>query len=342
MRFWCWWIAACGAVAAALPARGEMPGDTPAVAAAPDRTIPYASLAGEQFWSDELVYHGWRIQQNALTPDCRLLDPQDICRQWGSFQICRDTLEEAKRRSLLPPLNGRAVITMHGLYRSREQMEGLGEYLAEQGGYHCVNVAYASSRRSLDEHAQSLAHVIEGLEGLDELNFVCHSLGNLVVRRYLGEAERPEPKWRPDPRIKRMVMLGPPNNGAQLAEAFKNNDLLGLFAGPSGKQLGRTWDETQKLLATPTFPFAIVAGGRGAPQGLNPLLNGDNDLIVSVAETQLPGACDFRLVPCWHGGFMNDAGVRQAVANFLAHGCFSTEAERQPITKVTAAKVPLP
>ena len=48
--------------------------------------------------------------------------------------------------------------------------------------------APGSTRRSLDDHARSLARVIEGLEGIDEIDFVCHSLGNLIVRRYLGEA----------------------------------------------------------------------------------------------------------------------------------------------------------
>ena len=177
--------------------------------------------------------------------------------------------------------------------------------------------------------------MIDGLDGCDEIDFVCHSLGNLVVRRYLGEGNQPEPKWRPDPRIKRMVMLGPPNNGAQLAELFKNNELLGLVAGPSGKQLARDWPATQKLLATPTFPFGIVAGGRGDNQGANPLLKGDDDLIVTVEETRLSGACDFRLVNCLHGRLMDDPAVRQCTLHFLQHDCFTAENERQPVEAAT-------
>jgi pimeloyl-ACP methyl ester carboxylesterase len=238
---------------------------------------------------------------------------------------------------MLPPLDGAAVITLHGLGRSRDHMAGLGRYIAQQTGLHWENVSYASTRRSLDEHAASLASVLAGLEGIDEISFVCHSLGNLVVRRYLGEALQPQPRWQTDPRIKRMVMLGPPNQGAQLAGRFKNNDLYGLLMGPSGKQLARQWEETAKLLATPTFPFGVLAGGRGDGHGLNPLVDGDDDLIVSVEETYLAGAADFRRVDCLHGRMMQNPTVREYVVRFLERGYFTTEAERQRLADMPAA-----
>ncbi len=320
---------ACLAVLTAASVRAE----TPLLASATRAPVnlPLPTLGGEAFWSDELVYHGWRIQQNVLTEHYRLLDPHDVRRAWGTAEQCRAAFAKIKRRDKLPPLSGRAVVMLHGLIRSRDHMEGLGRFLAGEGKYHVVNVSYASTRRSLDEHAQSLARVIAGLEGVEEIHFVCHSLGNLVVRRYLGEATQPEPQWRVDPRIKRMVMLGPPNHGAQLAIRFKDNDLYGLVTGPSGKQLSRTWDECQKSLATPSFPFGILAGGRGNGLGLNPLVEGDNDLIVAVEETRLAGAADFRLVHCRHSRLMDDPAARQYVLSFLEHGYFTAENERQPI-----------
>jgi hypothetical protein len=300
--------------------------------------LPLPTMGGDAFWSDELVLHGWRIQQNVLSEHYRLLDPQNVRRAWGTAEQCRAALDEVKRRENLPPLDGKAVITLHGLIRSRDHMAGLGKYLAEEGKFNVVNVSYASTRRLLDDHALSLSRVIAGLEGIDEIDFVCHSLGNLVVRRYLGEAAQPQPRWRVDSRIKRMVMLGPPNNGAQLAVLFKGNDLYGLVAGPSGKQLSRSWDECQKSLATPQFEFGILAGGSGNGRGLNPLVAGDDDLVVSVEETKLPGAVDFRLLRCRHSYLMDDATARQHVLSFLNHGYFTAEAERQPIAAVAQAQ----
>ena len=39
----------------------------------------------------------------------------------------------------------------------------------------------------------------------------CTSLGNLVIRHYYGDMADPTGSRRPDPRLKRIVMLGPPN-----------------------------------------------------------------------------------------------------------------------------------
>lgn len=316
-----------------LQAETPMPATEPATIPLPN--LAWSTFGGEQVWSDELVYGAWRIQRNVLTGHCRLLDAADVRRAWGTDQQCRDALAGAKHAKAIEPLNGRAVVTLHGFGRSRDHMAGIGEYLAKQAHCTSINVAYASTRRSLDEHAQALAGVIAGLEGIDEIDFVCHSLGNLVVRRYLGEANEDQPRWRTDPRIKRIVMLGPPNNGARVAEMladlFRDNQFVAKVVGPSAMQLARNWDGASKLLATPSCEFGVVAGGCGDERGFNPLLDGDDDLVVSVEETRLVGAKDFRLVNCRHGRLMDDPQVREYVLSFLQQGYFTEEAERQPI-----------
>ena len=102
-----------------------------------------------------------------------------------------------------------------------------------------------------------------------------------------------------------------------------------LVVGPSARQLAREWDEAQKTLATPAFEFGIIAGGFGAA-GLNPLLDGNDDLVVSVNETRLVGATDFRLVQCRHGGVLNDPLVLQHTASFLKNGILCSS-EREPV-----------
>jgi hypothetical protein len=133
-----------------------------------------------------------------------------------------------------------------------------------------------------------------------------------------------------------MVMLGPPNHGAQLARLFKDNQLYGLVTGPSGKQLAITWDEAQKQLATPAFPFAIIAGGFGNGRVTNPIVDGDDDLVVAVAETRLPGAADFVLVPCLHGRMLEDPRVADYVLKFLRDGYFVAADKRSPIPSIKA------
>ena len=325
-------IAILAATTVSLRAESPAPPRTTLEAAPPN--FPTATLGGQQFWSDELVLGEWRIQQNALTGHYRLLDDKDFRRAWGTYDQCRSALDDYQRTEKLPPVEGRTLITLHGLFRSRDQMQGIGEYLAKEGDYTLVNVGYASTRRSLDDHAQSLARVIDNLQGATEIDLVCHSLGNLVVRRYLGEAGRPDPKWKPDPRIKRMVMLGPPNNGARFAQLFKDNKLYAVVAGPSGKQLSESWEESQKLLAVPPIEFGILAGGRVGKIPTNPLVPGEDDWLVSVEETKLAGARDFRVLPCLHGELMDDAQVRQCTLSFLKQGYFTAEDSRRPLEPV--------
>jgi pimeloyl-ACP methyl ester carboxylesterase len=306
--------------------------------------LPWKTLGGDLLWTDTLVYGPWRIQHNQITDHFRLLDPADLRRSSGTEEECRAALEGLKQTESIPPLDGRAVITLHGLGRSRNHMAELGQRLAKEGGFTWINMGYASTRRSLDDHALALAKVIEGLEGIDEINFVCHSLGNLVVRRYLGEASAENPRWKVDSRIKRMVMLGPPNQGARLAQVvadvLKDSQLARLVTGPSAWQLAREWDHTQRLLATPGSEFGIIAGGLDNEEGMNPLLEGDDDLVVRVQETRLPGAADFRLVRVRHGELVYDAAVLQFVLTFLQHGYFTAADERQPIPAPSAVIVP--
>ncbi|MFN0021124.1 MAG: esterase/lipase family protein [Pirellulaceae bacterium] len=294
--------------------------------------FPTSTLGGAQFWSDELVFHRWRIQLNVFTGHYRLLDENDYRRAWGTFEQCKTKLDAIRREKELPPMKGTAVVTLHGLIRSREMMTGIGEFLEQEGDMTWINVSYASTRRSIDDHAASLAKIIDNLEGIDKIHFVCHSLGNLVVRRYLGEATQLNPKWKVDSRIKRFVMLGPPNNGAHMAELFKDNKLFGLLMGPSGKQIA-TWSEVEKRMGTGKCEFAIIAGSLTGVL-TNPLVSGSDDLIVGVEETKLAGARDFLGVPLNHGNLMDDPYVRKKALSFLKNGYFIAEDLRHPIEVV--------
>jgi pimeloyl-ACP methyl ester carboxylesterase len=266
-----------------------------------------------------------------MTGHHRLLDNKDVRRAWGTHDQCTTALQDFAAKEAWPKPKPKVVITLHGLIRSREAMEGIAEYLQKEGDYEVVNVTYASTRRSIDQHAESLAKVIAGLEGVEEINFVCHSLGNIVVRRYLGEAAASEPKWVPDTRVKRFVMLGPPNNGAELAKTFIGNKLVAMVLGPSTKQLGGEWDTVSTRIGVPKCEFGIIAGANGTDAGATPLIKGDDDFVVSVAETRLAGACDFRTVNLLHGQLMNNGQVRSYVLKFLRDGCFESADSKQPI-----------
>jgi pimeloyl-ACP methyl ester carboxylesterase len=292
--------------------------------------ISGATLGGRQFWADENFFHQRHIQRNVYTGHCRLLDGDSHRQASGTYKDCLATLDRIKARDRLPPMRGKAVLLLHGLGRSHAAMDKLALYLREQGGYEVFNVTYPSTRLEIGEYARALKNILDHLDGIEEINFVGHSMGNVVVRYYLGDQAAP---LRPDPRLKRFVMLGPPNHQADLAVLLSDSSVFQLLAGTPGQQLGRDWNHLEQRLATPQCEFGIIAGGRKNGRGYNPLVPGDNDGIVSVASTRLAGARDFVVLPVLHTWLMNDANAQQYTLHFLQQGCFISPERRKPIAE---------
>lgn len=288
---------------------------------------------GHCLWSDELLYQDWRIQRNVYTGHCRLLDGDDYRHAWGDFAWCRDKLEEIKRERGLPPMSGKAVIVLHGLAGTRKGMADICAFLRKQGGYTVLNMGYCSTRAPISEHAVSLGNVLARLEGVEEVNLVAHSMGNLVIRHYLADHMRSESDRRPDPRIRRIVMLAPPNQGSGVAAEWGDWKLVEWTLGPCSRELGLAWEDLSDKLAVPQCEFGIIAGGCQDDDGWCPRLPGDDDSIVSVAETRLPGAADFRVVPSLHAWVGEDEETQEYVLTFLRKGYFETEAKRKPVPR---------
>ena len=51
------------------------------------------TMGGQVFWDTITSYEGWRVQKNKLTGHCRLLDPNDVRKAWGSFSAMSDAFE---------------------------------------------------------------------------------------------------------------------------------------------------------------------------------------------------------------------------------------------------------
>ena len=124
-------------------------------------------------------------------------------------------------------------------------------------------------------------------------------------------------------RVDRMVMLGPPNKGSELARQVAGVRFLAGLAEGAARDLVVDWHKVAPQLAVPPCEFGIVAGGRGDSRGFSPLLEGDDDAVVRVEETRLDGADDFLLLPVHHAAMLRDPKVQQATESFLKSGRFS-------------------
>ncbi len=294
--------------------------------------IASPTFGGLQTWTDELVFRDWRIQRQALTGHYRLLDDQDHRRAWGTFQQCRSKLDDLKQQRQLAPVRGTVVLVLHGLFRSRHSMSPMVEALQEESDWTVINVSYASTRDGLEGHAQALAKVMENLDPeVTRIHFVAHSMGNLIIRRYLHDVDVGRGGRSADPRLGRIVMLAPPNQGARTAEAFRH--VLGLekMVGKSTAQLARDWDDLSETLATPAGEFGILAGGKNDDQGINRWLDGDDDFVVTVDETRLAGAIDFMILPVYHRQIIKDPLAHQCTIRFLKYGYFVSPEAQHPL-----------
>lgn len=288
---------------------------------------PLPTLGGRQLWGDVRFFSGWRVQQNVLTKHFRLLDPGDIRRAWGTREECDAVLADIRRTRGLPPMSGKACLLIHGISRSSKSMAPLAEPLRREG-YLVVPFDYPSTRLSIEESADYLRQVVRSLEGVDQIDFVVHSMGGLLVRSSLAKtADAPEP----DPRYRRLVMLGVPNHGARMADLVERQPLYGLIYGRAGGQLVGRANPFITELPIPAFEFAVIAGARGTADGYNPLIPGDDDGTVRVEETRLPGATDFMTVPAIHSFLMNNPAVIDASLRFLKEGQLRSEPGRTPI-----------
>ena len=292
------------------------------------------TFGGKQFWTDVQFTSGWKIQQNVLTEHYRLLDPKKVRHAWGDFDACQSHLAKLLNEGEVKPNSGRVVIVLHGLIRSSNSMGVVADYLQSKSELTAINFEYASTRKSVSSHAAALGKLIHRLgDQVTEINFVGHSMGNIVVRRYLHGGFHKG--FKVDPRIKRMVMIGPPNQGSQMARLLKRSLIYKAVAGAAGSQMGETWEHLEKKLATPDFEFGIIAGGQSDENESisNFFVRGKDDFTVGVEETKLPGASDFLVRPLLHSTMMKQPVTLKATLSFLENGYFTTAAAREPLAK---------
>ena len=285
------------------------------------------TFGGMQFWGDVRFLRGYKIQRHVFTGHFRLLDKDNRRYQSGTLEDCLATLDQIRTVQNLKPDIGHAVIYLHGIGRTSRSMRPILDAMPIDGFVH-IPFEYPSTRVPIAQSASYLHSLIESLTDVSKISFVVHSMGGLVVRRYLKDHN--------DPRLHRLVMLGTPNSGAELADMLKRNMLFRAVYGPAGQELVTDPKGTIGSLPTPAFEFGIIAGGKGDEHGFNPLLPGDDDGTVTIASARLAGAADFLRIPKLHSFLMSDETAIAGVRCFLEHGRFSMEHEPAPIVKENA------
>ena len=209
------------------------------------------------------------------------------------------------------------VLLLHGIARRAASLHPMERRLVE-AGYATLNLDYPARRLDLSGIVEGIAPTVAAFGGrVGRLHVVTHSMGGLVARALIA-------RHRPA-NLGRVVMLGPPNGGSEVADALHRLAAYRCFFGPAGAELvtGRSPALTA-LLGSVDFPLGVIAGDRT----LDPLasrfwLRGPNDGRVTVARTRVEGMADHRVLPTTHPLMMRDRRVQAETLHFLTEGRFS-------------------
>ncbi len=208
------------------------------------------------------------------------------------------------------------VILLHGMARSKTSMGKLEKCLAGQG-YSTINEGYPSTREPVEKIADKyLAAMVDKCRaaGAEKIHIVTHSLGGIVVRQYLQTQSLPKGS--------RIVMISPPNQGSELADAFRNLWIYKWINGPCGQVLGTEPESLPNSLKQVSGEIGVITGNRTLNPFFSWLIPGEDDGKVSVERAKLPEMTDFIVVPGSHSFIMNHPEVLKQVCFFLKTGRF--------------------
>jgi len=209
------------------------------------------------------------------------------------------------------------VILMHGMLRSSSSMDNMAEAV-EEAGYTAVNLDYPSRDHTIEVLApmaieRGLA-LCAAAEATEKTHFVTHSLGGILVRKYLKDNEISN--------LGRVVMLGPPNQGSQAVDELGDLPGFDWLNGPAGKQLGKGPDSVPLKLGAANFQVGIIAGNRSIDPITSAVLDNPDDGKVSVEDTKLEGMNDFIVVEHSHAFMMMMERPIELTIRFLNTGSF--------------------
>jgi pimeloyl-ACP methyl ester carboxylesterase len=208
------------------------------------------------------------------------------------------------------------VVLLHGIFHSPYGMRGLATFL-KNSGFEVLNLGYPSTQYTIQQLAdiihEKIAPFVASISG--KIHFVGYSMGGLVIRAYMK-------KYKPS-NLGRVVMIGTPNKGSEVADFLRNFKIYQKLYGPAGQQLITDQEKFKHIFAETDFEIGSIAGNKDYYFISDRLIGKPNDGQVSIESTQLDNLKDHIVLPCNHFFFPFDKTMWNQVVHFLEFGQFS-------------------
>jgi pimeloyl-ACP methyl ester carboxylesterase len=204
------------------------------------------------------------------------------------------------------------VIYVHGLWMPGDESLILRHRLAQEFDLTLHSFRYSAAYSTMSAITARLEEFVRELQTA-EVHFVGHSLGGLVIHRFLERF--------PDQPPGRAVFLGTPCVASRAAEQASG---FAPVAHLMGQSVAEELLQPRERRWTHERALGIVAGSQ--PFGVGQLLanfDEDNDGTIAVSETRMPGMSDHLVLPVSHLGMLVSARVARETGLFLTEGLFS-------------------
>lgn len=208
-----------------------------------------------------------------------------------------------------------AVAVLHGIFQPAFTMLPFCRHL-EKEGFSVLNVDYPSTAHPIERLAEIVSPRIydHAASVGGRLHLVGFSMGGLVIRALL--------KDRVPVNLGKVVMIGTPNHGSEIADLLKGFGPFRYLYGPAGQQLVTDQKDFASIFANDGMDLGIIAGDNTYNPVVKRLFGQPSDGRVTVESTRLSCAADHLVVHSNHGMLPHNSEVWRQTAAFLTHGCF--------------------
>lgn len=210
--------------------------------------------------------------------------------------------------------SGETVVLIHGLARGNVAMKTMAKRLVASG-YNVQQVGYKSLGETpelvLKDATKQINACCSKLKS--PVHLVGHSLGGILARAYLGNNSLPG--------LKSVVLIGSPNKGTPIVNAFKESWWMKI-AGDLALSLGTEDKGFLSTLKAPNYPLGVIAGVVDTGGLFSTEIPGDDDGLVPLESTKVEGMDDFIILNVGHGKMRDDDTVIAQLLHYLKEGKF--------------------